>query len=187
MTAKLASTSQSKIQATGPERRLPRSTPRFPRVQETSRRLIGWQKAQLNPGESRQVSLKIQTQYFSIFDVDKDQWSLVPGEYTLFVGGSSENLPLRRECAWGNTGNSQMEAKSGCYPIVDSCRLGAETTGCVSTYGAKHRESLLNAAPTIARAPILFTCPPVRASLTFPTITPPYFMNWSTAQATDAA
>ena len=32
-----------------------------------------------------------------------------------------------------------MEAKSGCYPIVDSCRLGAETTGCVSTYGAKHR------------------------------------------------
>jgi len=50
----------------------------------------------LNPAESRQVSLKIQTQYLSIFDVDKDEWSLVPGEYTLFVGGSSENLPLGR-------------------------------------------------------------------------------------------
>jgi beta-glucosidase len=64
---------------------------------EPPRRLVGWRKVQLMPGESRQISVKIQTQYVSIFDVDKHEWSLVPGEYTFFVGGSSENLPLRQK------------------------------------------------------------------------------------------
>jgi len=63
---------------------------------EPPKRLVGWQKSQLNPGESKQVSLKIQTQYLSIFDVAKDEWSLVPGKYTFLVGGSSEDLPLRQ-------------------------------------------------------------------------------------------
>ncbi len=66
-----------------------------PSAGEPPKRLIGWQKAQLSPGESKQVSLKVPTEYLSIFDVEKDEWSLVPGEYTFFVGGSSENLPLR--------------------------------------------------------------------------------------------
>jgi len=72
-----------------------------PSAGEPPKRLIGWQKAQLNPGESKQVSLRIQTQYLSIFDVGKDEWSLVPGEYTIFVGGSSENLPLRQRVRLG--------------------------------------------------------------------------------------
>jgi beta-glucosidase len=55
----------------------------------------------LNPGESKQVSLRIPTQYLSIFDVGKNEWSLVPGEYTIFVGGSSENLPLRQRVRLG--------------------------------------------------------------------------------------
>jgi beta-glucosidase len=69
---------------------------------EPPKRLIGWQKARLNPGESKEVSLKIQTQYLSIFDVGQDKWRLVPGEYTLLVGGSSENLPLRQRVRLGN-------------------------------------------------------------------------------------
>jgi beta-glucosidase len=67
-----------------------------PSAAEPPRRLIGWQKVQLNPGEGKQVSLKIQTQYLSIFDVDKDAWRLEPGDYAFFVGGSSENLPLQQ-------------------------------------------------------------------------------------------
>jgi beta-glucosidase len=72
-----------------------------PSAGEPPKRLIGWQKAQLNPGESKQVSVRIQTHYLSIFDVGKDEWSLVPGEYTIFVGGSSENLPLRQRVRLG--------------------------------------------------------------------------------------
>ncbi len=73
-----------------------------PSAGEPPKRLIGWQKTQLNPGQSKQVSLKIQAQYLSIFDVDKDDWSLVPGEYSFYVGGSSENLPLRQKIRLGN-------------------------------------------------------------------------------------
>ena len=78
-----------------------------PSAGEPPKRLIGWQKAQLNPGESQQVSLKIPTQYLSIFDIGKDEWSLVPGEYTLFVGGSSKNLPLRLRIRLGKLDNLQ--------------------------------------------------------------------------------
>jgi beta-glucosidase len=68
-----------------------------PSAAEPPRRLIGWQKAQLNPGESRQVSLKIPAQYLSIFDVDKNEWSVVPGDYTFLVGDSSQNLLLQQK------------------------------------------------------------------------------------------
>lgn len=67
-----------------------------PKAGEPPRRLVGWRRVELNPGESKQVSLKIRRQYLSIFDVAKDGWRLVPGEYTLLVGGSSESLPLRQ-------------------------------------------------------------------------------------------
>ena len=33
--------------------------------------------------------------YLSIFDEQKDDWSLLPGEYTIMVGGSSDSLPLK--------------------------------------------------------------------------------------------
>lgn len=72
-----------------------------PSAAEPPKRLIGWQKKQLNPGESKQVSLRIQTQYLSIFDVANDEWSLIPGKYTFLVGGSSESLPLRQTVRLG--------------------------------------------------------------------------------------
>jgi len=31
----------------------------------------------------------------SIFDESKDGWTLVPGDYTILVGGSSQDLPLK--------------------------------------------------------------------------------------------
>ena len=30
----------------------------------------------------------------SIFDVDKNAWQVVPGEYKVYVGSSSRDLPL---------------------------------------------------------------------------------------------
>ncbi len=72
-----------------------------PSAGEPPMRLIGWQRTQLNPGESKRVSLNIQPQYLSVLDVGQDEWRLVPGEYTIFVGGSSENLPLRQQVRLG--------------------------------------------------------------------------------------
>ena len=61
---------------------------------EPPKRLVAWEKVQLAPGETKSVSLTLDPQYLSIFNVDKDDWELLPGEYKVFVGGSSRETPL---------------------------------------------------------------------------------------------
>jgi beta-glucosidase len=63
-------------------------------AQEPPKRLIGWEKVELQPGESKTVTLKIDPLYLSIFDVATDHWTIVPGEYKVMVGPSSAELPL---------------------------------------------------------------------------------------------
>jgi beta-glucosidase len=62
---------------------------------EPPKRLVGWSKVKLNPGESKDVTVDIDPEYLSIFNVDKNAWQLIPGDYTFMVGGSSQNLPLK--------------------------------------------------------------------------------------------
>jgi beta-glucosidase len=61
---------------------------------EPPKRLIGWEKVDLQPGESKIVTLKIDPLYVSIFDTANDRWSIVPGEYKVMAGPSSATLPL---------------------------------------------------------------------------------------------
>ena len=61
---------------------------------EPPKRLVGWNKVQLNPGESKEVTIAIPNLYLSIFDEASDSWKLVPGSYTFLAGGSSRSLPL---------------------------------------------------------------------------------------------
>jgi len=62
---------------------------------EPPKRLVGWSKIKLNAGEKRTVTIEINPKYLSIFDETKDGWALVPGDYTIMVGGSSQDLPLK--------------------------------------------------------------------------------------------
>jgi beta-glucosidase len=62
---------------------------------EPPKRLVGWSKAKLNPAESREISVEVDPKYLSIFNVDRNDWQLVPGNYTFRVGGSSQSLPLK--------------------------------------------------------------------------------------------
>jgi len=64
---------------------------------EPPKRLVGFAKVQLAPGESKEVSVSIDPKYLSIFDVEKNAWKLVPGSYTIEVGGSSKALDLSRK------------------------------------------------------------------------------------------
>jgi beta-glucosidase len=66
-----------------------------PSVQEPPKRLVGWSKVKLDAGEQRTVTVEIDPKYLSIFDVEKNAWTLVPGDYTILVGGSSQDLPLQ--------------------------------------------------------------------------------------------
>jgi len=63
-------------------------------AKEPPKRLVAWDKIQLAPGESKTVTLPLEPKFLSIFDVDKDNWDLLKGEYKLFVGGSSRSTPL---------------------------------------------------------------------------------------------
>ncbi len=64
---------------------------------EPPKRLAGWSKVQLNPGESREVTLSINPRELSIYDESTAAWKQLPGRYTFMVGGSSKNLPLHQE------------------------------------------------------------------------------------------
>lgn len=65
-------------------------------AKEPPKRLVGWSKVQLNPGESREVVVEIDQKYLSIFNVDQNAWRLIPGDYAFLVGGSSQSLPLKQ-------------------------------------------------------------------------------------------
>jgi len=64
-------------------------------AEEPPKRLVGWSKVKLRAGEKQTVTVEIDPKYLSIFDESKDGWTLIPGDYTIMVGGSSQNLPLK--------------------------------------------------------------------------------------------
>jgi beta-glucosidase len=64
-------------------------------TQEPPKRLIGFTKVKLEPKEKKTVTVEVDPKYLSIFDEQKDGWTLVPGDYTIMVGGSSDKLPLK--------------------------------------------------------------------------------------------
>ncbi len=64
-------------------------------AQEPPKRLVGFARVKLNPGQRRSVTVEIDPKYLSIFDEQKNDWSLLPGDYTIMVGGSSVDLPLK--------------------------------------------------------------------------------------------
>ena len=66
-------------------------------AKEPPKRLAGWSKVQLNPGESREVSLSINPRELSIYDESDNAWKQLPGRYTFMVGSSSKDLPLHQE------------------------------------------------------------------------------------------
>ena len=62
---------------------------------EPPKRLVGWSKVKLNAGESKEVKMELDALYLSIFNVERNAWQLVPGDYTFLVGGSSQSLTLK--------------------------------------------------------------------------------------------
>jgi beta-glucosidase len=62
---------------------------------EPPKRLVGWTRVDLAPGESKQVSVAVGRDRLTIYDEPTDSWKLVPGQYEIGVGGSSRDLPLK--------------------------------------------------------------------------------------------
>jgi beta-glucosidase len=63
---------------------------------EPPKRLVGWARVELAPGESKQVSVPVSRDRLSVYDETSDSWKLVPGNYVVRVGSSSQDLPLQQ-------------------------------------------------------------------------------------------
>jgi beta-glucosidase len=61
---------------------------------EPFRKLVGWKRISLAAGADQKVTVDIDPLYLDIFNVEKDNWQRLPGEYRFEVGGSSADLPL---------------------------------------------------------------------------------------------
>lgn len=62
--------------------------------ESTFKRLVAWERVALEPDQSKTVTVKLDPTYLSIFDTAKNGWSLVPGDYQIVVGESSDETPL---------------------------------------------------------------------------------------------
>jgi beta-glucosidase len=67
---------------------------------EPPKRLVGWARVELAPGESKQVSVPVIRDRLLIYDEASDSWKLVPGNYVIWVGKSSQDLPLRQSVSF---------------------------------------------------------------------------------------
>jgi beta-glucosidase len=57
--------------------------------------LKGFAKVNLKPGETRRVTLALDRRAFSFYNIQRKDWSAEPGDFTILVGSSSDNIELR--------------------------------------------------------------------------------------------
>jgi beta-glucosidase len=57
--------------------------------------LKAFAKVELKPGETRRVTLSLDRRAFSFYDMNKKDWSAEPGDFTILVGGASDDIQLR--------------------------------------------------------------------------------------------
>jgi beta-glucosidase len=66
---------------------------------EPPKRLIGWVRVELAAGESKMVTIPVDRSHLTVFADAGNAWKLVPGSYTIMVGGSSLDLLLHQQIA----------------------------------------------------------------------------------------
>jgi beta-glucosidase len=66
---------------------------------EPYQRLVGWERVELAPGESRTITVSVDTRPLQTFNEANESWSLAPGAYQVMVGPSSDNTPLAASLA----------------------------------------------------------------------------------------
>lgn len=61
--------------------------------------LKGFEKIELRPGQSRTVEILLPSDSFMYYDINRHEFVLEPGQFDIFVGNSSDNLPLKASIA----------------------------------------------------------------------------------------
>ena len=66
----------------------------IPVADEPFKRLVGWQRVELAPGETKAVTVTVDPRVISVFSEYTNAWSLTPGAYKIAAGPSSTETPL---------------------------------------------------------------------------------------------
>lgn len=59
--------------------------------------LKGFERVELNPGQTRHVTVPLDGRAFAYYDVAKSAWTVAPGSFTISVGDSVADLPLKAD------------------------------------------------------------------------------------------
>jgi beta-glucosidase len=62
-------------------------------IAPASKLLKGFQRVHINKGETQQVAFYLTERDLAVYSVEKG-WHLEPGDFTIMIGGSSENVVL---------------------------------------------------------------------------------------------
>ena len=64
-------------------------------VPRPPKELKGFVKVQLKPGETKRVSVRLNTRSFAYYDVNSATWEVHPGTYEILIGNSSDDIALK--------------------------------------------------------------------------------------------
>jgi beta-glucosidase len=70
-----------------------------PTPEEPPKRLVGFDKIMLQPGDSKEVTIQVDPLYLSVYSDATGKMAPPAGDYTFAVGGSSQSLPLQQKVA----------------------------------------------------------------------------------------
>ena len=65
------------------------------KVDRPAKELKGFEKVSLQPGETKHVSIDLDSRAFAWYDTDAKKWSITPGKFGILVGDSSASLDLK--------------------------------------------------------------------------------------------
>jgi len=66
------------------------------RLPRPPKELKGFDRVELRPGESKQITVHLDERAFSYFDPAVNKWTADPGDFVILVGGSSGQIELKR-------------------------------------------------------------------------------------------
>jgi beta-glucosidase len=61
------------------------------------KKLVGFDRVSLAPGQSRQITVHVDARGLSYWSSDRHRWTLAPGRRTFMVGASSRNITLKTD------------------------------------------------------------------------------------------
>jgi beta-glucosidase len=82
---------------------------------EPPKRLVGWEKLVLRPGQTKHVRVKLTPERLAYWNVATNGWAIASGQYTIYVGSSSRDIRLQ-DRALLTEGSFEGRRQHGAHP-----------------------------------------------------------------------